>query len=103
MESSLGFQRGFYGLIAEGWDIDDTTGKGKRGRLPEEALHVEHIVGSFDMERASGVLLTSEDFTQHARPLSGDEIVRVRTVRGELMSRWFTLEPGGALELQFGA
>ncbi len=102
VESALGYRRGFYGLIAEGWDIDDTTGKGKRGKLPEEAVTVEHLVGVFDMERGSGVLITAEDLKQHSRPLTDEEIVRVRTLRGELMSRWFELEPGGALELTFG-
>jgi hypothetical protein len=29
-----GFARGFLSLIAEGWDIEDTTGKGKHGPLP---------------------------------------------------------------------
>ena len=52
VESTLGSRRGFFGLIAEGWEIDDTTGKGLRGRLPQEAVEVEHIVGMFDTERA---------------------------------------------------
>lgn len=103
VESALGYRRGFYGLIDEGWDIDDTTGKGKRGKLPEEAVTVEHLVGVFDMERGSGVLITAEDLKQHSRPLTDEEIVRVRALRGELMSRWFALEPGGVLELTFGS
>jgi hypothetical protein len=32
VETVLGFRRGFFGLIADGWDIDDTTGKGRRSR-----------------------------------------------------------------------
>ena len=31
VETALGYRRGFFGLIAEGWDVDDTTGKGARG------------------------------------------------------------------------
>src|SRR5207302_930128 len=38
VESTLGFRRGFYGLIIEGWDVEDTTGKGARGPLPKEAV-----------------------------------------------------------------
>jgi hypothetical protein len=30
VESTLGFQRGFFGLIAEGWEIEETTGKQAR-------------------------------------------------------------------------
>src|ERR1700689_2287616 len=85
VELTLGFQRGFFGLIAEGWEIGDTTGKGARGPLPAEAIEVEHIVGMFDTERGSGVLLTAEDFRSGAmRQLTDEEIVRVRTCRGEL-------------------
>ncbi len=102
VESTLGFKRGFFGLIAEGWDIEDTTGKGSRGRLPVEAVEVEHIVGMFDTERASGALLTAEDFNNHGpRRLTDDEIARVRSCRGELFSRWFALEPGSTMELRF--
>ncbi len=99
VESTLGFRRGFFGLIAEGWDIDDTTGKGARGKLPKEAGEVEQIVGLFDMERASGVLLTAEDCKQYGRPLTEEEIARVRKLRGELFTRWFAVEPGASLEL----
>lgn len=31
VESTLGFQRGFFGLIAQGWEIEETTGKQARG------------------------------------------------------------------------
>ena len=45
VETTLGYRRGFFGLIAEGWEIDDTTGKGARGPLPPEAGEVEELVG----------------------------------------------------------
>jgi hypothetical protein len=103
VESTLGFRGGFFGLIAEGWEIEETTGKGSRGRLPPEAAEVERIVGMFDMERASGTFVTAEDFANHApRALSDPDIARVRACRGELFSRWSAIEPGGTLELQFG-
>jgi len=102
VESTLGFKRGFYGLIAEGWDIDDTTGKGARGRIPEEAGVVECVVGLFDMERAGGVIYTAEEFNEHSpRPFTDDDLARVRKLRGELFSKWFAVEPGSALELEF--
>jgi len=104
VESGLGLKRGFFGLIAEGWEIDDTTGKGSRGRLPEEAGVVECIVGLFDMERAGGVIYTAEEFNALSpRPLNDDDLARVRKLRGELFSKWFAIEPGGALDLEFGA
>src|SRR3954447_24839626 len=44
VETELGYRRGFYGLIAEGWDIAETTGKTSPGPLPNEALEVEYLV-----------------------------------------------------------
>src|SRR5712675_408963 len=56
VESALSYRRGFFGLIAEGWDVEDTTGNGARGPLSAEAIEVERIVGLFDAERGSGAL-----------------------------------------------
>jgi hypothetical protein len=50
VETALGYRRGFFGLIAAGCDLEDTTGKGARGHLPGEAIEVERIVGLFDSE-----------------------------------------------------
>jgi hypothetical protein len=113
VESALGFRQGFYGLITQGWEIDDTTGKGARGPLPDEAVEVEHIVGWFDSERASLTTGTAEEFNQYAamqaassgrrtpRQLSEDDLARVRELRGKLFSRWFALEPGATLDLRY--
>ena len=43
VESALEFRRGFYGLIADGWEIDDTTGKGTRVKF-EVKNGVKHRV-----------------------------------------------------------
>lgn len=79
VETALGYRRGFFGLIAEGWDVEGTTGKGARGPLPVEAGEVERIVGLFDSERGSGAIWTVEEFNQFApRALSDEEIRKVR-------------------------
>jgi hypothetical protein len=113
VESTLGVRRGFFGLISDGWDIEDTTGKGARGRLPLEALEVEHIVGAFDTERATGTMLTADDLNEYmavlAKPSGGtaprrllpEEILQIRTKRGQLFAQWFALVPGEAMELHF--
>jgi len=106
VETTLGLRRGFFGLIAEGWDIEDTTGKGARGPLPPEAGEAELIVGLFSAERAGGVIWTVDEFHESAamvgaRQLSFDEIVRVKKKRSELFQQWFAIEPGATLELQF--
>ena len=104
VESTLGFQRAFFGLIAEGWDIEDTTGKGARGPLPAEAAEAERIVGLLDTERGGGVILAVEEFNEHTamhRALTADQLARIKARRAALFSQWFALSPGETLELQF--
>ena len=104
VETVLGYGRGFFGLIAEGWELDDTTGKGQRGGLPAEAIEVERIVGLFDTERASCVLWACEEFNLYApRTLTEDEIQKVRTARGVVFRQWFAIAAGDKLELTFVA
>ena len=106
VEIELGLRRGFFGLIAEGWDIEDTTGKGARGPLPPEAGQAEVIVGIFSAERASGAIWTVDEFnefgaTTGAPQLTLDEIARVKKKRSELFQQWSAVAPGATLELQF--
>ncbi len=98
----LGLQRGFFGLVAEGWDIEETTGKAARGPLPDEAKEVESIVGALDSERASGAIWPAEDFNRHlklSRVLTDEDLARVRARRAELFAAWQAIEPGEMLEL----
>jgi hypothetical protein len=102
VETALGYRRGFFGLIAEGWEVDDTTGKGTRGPLPAEAVEVEQIVGLFDSERGSGMLWTTEEFSQFGpRSLTGADIASVRALRSKLFEQWSAIVPGHNLELKF--
>jgi hypothetical protein len=103
VETALGYRRGFFGLIAEGWDVEDTTGKGARGPLPGEAGEVEQIVGLFDSERGTGVLWTVEEFNQFSpRVLTEAEVLRVRALRGALFQQWSGVASGQKLEIKFG-
>ena len=54
IETTLAARDGFFGLVAAGWDIAETDGKGARGRLPPEAALVEHLVGLLTQERIGG-------------------------------------------------
>lgn len=104
VETSLGYRRGFFGLVAEGWDLEDTTGKGARGPLPVEAGEVEQIVGLFDCERSMGTLWTVQEFNAFApRSMSEAEIVSVRERRSELFRQWSEVAPGDKLRLEFAS
>src|SRR6185295_15746644 len=78
VETTLGFRSGFYGLIADGWDIEDTTGKGKRGKLSGASVLVEHVVGLLDRERAGGAApLPAADFNAQIDEMVGRDPSRV--------------------------
>ena len=114
VETTLAFTQGFYGLIADGWDIDDTGGKGRRGPLPPEAVLAEHVVGLFDREHVGGARsLSAADFNaliqqlidakriQSARVFSEAELTATRDRIEELHRAWAQLEPDASLELRF--
>jgi hypothetical protein len=113
VESELGFRSGFFGLVANGWEISDTGGKSARGPLPPEAVVVEQVVGLFDVQRALGVEWTADEMNEHARtyvsgrggpevrPLTGEEIARVRARVQQLVQRWKEMAPDETLELPF--
>ena len=113
VETELGFSQGFFGLIADGWNIEETTGKTSRGTLPNEALEVEYIVAAFSAERAGGVSETAAEFNQWAatfasakgtpppRQLSDKDLARVRARFDELGGKWRALAPSQTLELVF--
>jgi hypothetical protein len=113
VESELKLGAAFYGLIASGWSIEDTTGKATRGGLPDEALFAENVVGTLDRERAAGMRWTAKEFNETlaltaangGRPapptLTDEQLGRVRKRRAELFAQWAELPPGGTLALVF--
>lgn len=114
VETVLPFRRGFYGLIADGWDIADTTGKGTRGKLPSEGILVEHIVGLLDRERVGGAPpLSAAEFNAHiAQFVANDgldappafteiELAAVRQRIETLHRQWAAVSPGSSFELTF--
>jgi hypothetical protein len=102
VETVLCCRRGFFGLISEGWEVAETTGKTVRGALPAEAVEVEKIVGLFDSERAAGMLWTAAEFNAFSpRALTDAEMQEIRAVRGMLFGRWSATAAGGKLELEF--
>jgi hypothetical protein len=109
----FGHRRGFYGLVAAGWDLADFGTPWPRGKLPKDANLSEIIVGFFDRERASGQLGTADELNEHLASFCGEnslpspekftesDLSRVRQKRGELFAQWEAVEPGGVLELRF--
>jgi hypothetical protein len=113
VETVLGHRRGFFGLVAEGWNVTDFGAPWPRGPIPDEADWSERIVGFFDAERATPERWTAADINEelslHARqsdreprpPLSDEELNAVRARRAELFALWRAVLPGETLELPF--
>lgn len=113
VEMVFGHRRGFYGLVADGWDLSDFGTPWPRGKLPKDANLSEIIVGFFDRERASGQMGTAQELNdelaafceENGLPVpekfTESDLSRVRQKRGELFAQWEAVEPGGVLELRF--
>ena len=116
VESTLNYRGAFYGLVADGWEINDFAKPWPRGPIPVEAREAEMLVGLFDgmrahratwdaaeLNRQLASLVVDSKFAGEIEPrlLTDADVARVREVRNDLLDRWSALEPGGALELVF--
>ena len=114
VETVLGFDRGFYGLLADGWDISDFGKPETRGQDFSDAGLVEVIVGMFDLERMTGERGDAADmatkiasyYDSRGLPhpdilITQNEIERVRALRSSLFERWRELPVGDTLVVEF--
>lgn len=113
VESELGVAGAFFGLVASGWELEETTGKSARGPIPPDAMAVEYLVGALDLERAGSVEWTAQSLNAHARAMASKDgrpepraltdadLDRVRGRIRELHARWASVAPGGTLDLSF--
>jgi len=113
VETVLGHRRGFYGLVAEGWNLTDFGAPWPKGHLPADMDPAELIVGFLDTERAGGVQWSAVDFNEKAAlyfaqhgisaacSITEDELSRIRTRLREIVDRWRALPAGETLELPF--
>jgi hypothetical protein len=111
VETTLGFSHGFFGLLADGWDIVDTTGDGPRGKPPIDAMFVEHIVGLFAGERSGGAEpLPAAEFNALIEQMTGlrlphqftdSELNATRSRIDALHQQWAAVAAGSSMELIF--
>ena len=104
--------RGFYRIVAEGWELTDFGKPWPKGPLPQEAHLAEVIVGFLDTERGAGIEWSPEDWRMAATtyfkarklPLpvlpSEAELTRIRQERARVFALWTTLPAGETLELK---
>ena len=121
VETALGFDEAFLGLIAAGWSFENFTRRDdpRYRALPPQALAAEHIVNIFSLalrqalpqDQELAELLTEEinrdlaaamrDSGIAAPKLSPREVAAICNTFGELSLRWAALPMGDGLELTF--
>jgi hypothetical protein len=128
VESVLGYDRAFFGLIAAGWKVADFERRGAAATTPEQALRAEKIVGAIQVlggpPLRGGDLGTSplrdgpESATESrgtpellagvraaigedAPEIAADNLARITSLHRDLVARWAETNEGATLELQF--
>ena len=123
VETELQHRRGFFGLVAEGWDFTDFSSDWPRGRIPSDAEPAELIVGLLDSERTGGAGADGQPMTAgelnaaaarfyeqvgckvvpaaQAVALTDEQLTRIRGHLEELKVLWEKVPFGESLELTF--
>ncbi len=116
IETTLGFRDAFFGLLAQGWAIQDfgqpDPMTGDKPANPTEAIQAEALAGLLDMERRSHLPPDYAEF--HAMlvsacaglnvplpALSQGQLEAIRSRHLELLHQWAELPEGETLELPF--
>ncbi len=116
IEMVLGFRHAFFGLLAQGWDIQDfgrpDSKTGKKPAIPPEAIQAEALAGLLDMERRSDHPPTHTAFVEMlasacaglglpAPALDTAQLDAVRARHAALLRQWTEIAEGTSLELDF--
>lgn len=109
VETVLGHRRGFYGVVADGWDLTDFGAPWPKGPLPADMDPSEGIVGLLDAERFQGAKITVTELRERPDTVAAAfvalvtdaQLDAVRARRAELFAMWEALPPGETLELPF--
>ena len=114
VETTLGTQQGFYGLLQQGLDITDFEKKQKitPQTLPREAIRTEILVTLFLTEINDHQPLAdfNQTFAETIRPYGIDIIpldqnllTTIRMMRDNLIKKWKNLSSGSTLALRYPA
>jgi len=115
VESTLGIPRGFLGLIADGWTVQDFEQDAK-SKIPNDAVWAEGLAGALSFEVMArqpmgfdaSKLVELEKATRGrgTEPWSAPQVVaedfhRMRAALDRLVVQWRALPEGQSLELEF--
>ncbi len=105
VETTLGFQNAFFGLVAKGYDIPDfSLPTSKRSfKIPAEAMKVEPIVALLQAELWESFPdpLLQPDSSELPANATTEQIEAMRQHLRKLLQQWQNLMPGESMDLQF--
>ena len=116
IETTLGFRNAFFGLLTQGWGIEDFGRPdpltGEKPTIPSEALQTEAIAGLLDMEQRSRHAPNYAEFDAllacacagMGLPAPALTMAQLDAIRGrhtDLLHQWIALPEGETLNLSF--
>ncbi|MDE0086961.1 MAG: hypothetical protein OXU23_14670 [Candidatus Poribacteria bacterium] len=105
VETTLGFQNAFFGLVAKGYDIPDfSLPTSKRPfKIPKEAIVAEPIVALLQAELWESFPdpLLQPDSRELSANVTPTQIEIMRQHLRKLLQQWDNLVPGDSMDLQF--
>ena len=110
VETTLGFENAFFGLVARGYDIPDfSEPKTERPfEIPREAIDTEPIVALLQADLLESLGYSGESdgiFQDHSASLpvnlTDEQLEVMRGKLRALLQRWQDLQPGESMTLQF--
>ncbi len=111
VETTLGFRNGFYGLLAQGWEITTFEDRGIARLLPADALIAEAVVGLLlvdadqthpvDVDEFNAMVDQSLELAGRTerRHITPQELTEFRAELAQLESRWDAVPLGAVLTL----
>ncbi|HZP83666.1 MAG TPA: hypothetical protein VFB21_18635 [Chthonomonadaceae bacterium] len=113
-ETTLGCRNAFYGLIAQGWDIETFTAidpaTGTRPELPAEANQIEGLITTLQSQLWNGASyeeivglweMSCASFGLPPPRLTPEQLDTIRERLRACWEQWKLLPAGGVLELPF--
>ena len=107
VETYFGIARGFFGLLVEGWNIEDFE-TGVRGPVPEQAAFAERLAGALSqnvaqIRRIGGHRFSAADInlTVGEAAFTEEQLHELEERVMALVAAWRALPHGEAFELAF--
>ncbi len=105
VETTLGFQDAFFGLVAKGYDIPDfsLSTSERPFKIPREAMVAEPIVALLQAElwESFPEPLIQPDSAELPANVTPAQIETMRQHLRNLLHQWDNLVPGDSMDLQF--